>query len=351
MYLKMKTLKYIFVFLLIVIVVAAVYLATLKGDFDVNTSRVIAADPEVVFNDLNDYKNWKDWGPWYEEDSTLVAIYADNTVGVGGSYSWTSEKDGEGFMTTLKAVSPESLEQEIVLKTPFGDMKSEVYWRLEKVDKGTNVTWGMKGTISFFFRYMTEGMEKDLGAMQERGLELLDKSIQNKMKVFSITNHGIVEYSGGFYLYVTTSTKISEMSSKFPGMLAEVGDFIASNNVRTTGSPFTLYHKFDEENGTTMFSVCYPIPERMITPKGTDILTGFMGRGSYFKSTLKGSYENSNKAWEKAMIEVENLLDYSMIEDGEPFEVYVNNSLTTPNPADLVTEIYIPVKKVKPMVQ
>lgn len=351
MHLKMKTVKYIFLILLIVVVVGAVYLATLDGDYDVRRSRIIRANPEVIFNDLNDYKNWQDWGPWYEQDSTLAAIYSENTAGVGGSYSWTSEQDGDGSMTTLRTEKPKSLDQEIIFKTPFGDMKSEVYWRLEKIDEGTNVTWGMRGTISFFFRYMTEGMEKDLGAMQERGLELLDESIQNKMKVFSITNQGIVDHSGGFYLYLTTSTKISEMSSKFPGMLAEVGGFVASNNVRTSGSPFTIYHKFDVENGTTMFSVCYPIPERMITPKGTDILTGFMERGSYFKSTLKGSYENSNKAWEKAMIKVENLLDHIMIEDGEPFEVYVNNSLTTPNPADLITEIYIPVKKVKPIEQ
>jgi len=347
----MKTVKYVFFFLLIVVVVGAVYLATLKGDFDVNRSRVISADPEVVFNDLNDYKNWKDWGPWYEKDSTLIAIYTGNTVGVGGSYSWTSEQDGDGSMSTLKAESPESLDQEIVFKTPFGDMKSEVYWRLEKVDEGTNVTWGMRGTISFFFRYMTEDMEKDLGDMQDRGLELLDASIQKKIKIFSLTNQGVVDYSGGFYLYTTTSTKISEMNTKFPKMLAETGEFLRSNNIRTSGSPFTLYHKYDEENGTTMFSVCYPIPERIITPKGSGILTGFIDRGSYFKSTLKGSYENSNKAWEKAMIEVEELLDYSMLEDGEPFEVYVNDILTTANPADLITEIYIPVKKVYPMEQ
>ncbi len=342
----MKTLKYVFLIILIGIVAGAVHLATLEGDFDVKRSRVISADPTVVFNDLNDYKNWKDWGPWYEEDSTLVAIYPENTVGVGGSYSWTSEQDGDGSMTTLKVVSPESLDQEIVFITPFGDMKSDVYWKLEKVDDGTKVTWGMKGSMSFFFRYMTEDMKKDLGAMQDRGLELLEESIQRKIDVYSIAIDGIVDYSGGFYLYTTTSTKISEMNTKFPEMMAKTGEFIRSNNIRTSGSPFTLYHKYDEENGTTMFSVCYPIPERIITPKGSGILTGFMERGTYFKTTLTGSYKNSNKAWEKAMIEVENLMDYVSFENSEPFEVYVNNSLTTPNPAELITEIYIPVVRV-----
>jgi predicted transcriptional regulator YdeE len=71
-----------------------------------------------------------------------------------------------------------------------------------------------------------------------------------------------------------------------------------------------------------------------------------MERGTYYKTTLKGSYDNSKKAWEKAMMDVENLLDYYMVEDGEPFEVYVNNMMTTANPADLITEIYIPVARV-----
>jgi effector-binding domain-containing protein len=344
----MKTLKYIFLILLAFVVVGAIYLATLDGDYDVKRSRLIKANPEVIFDDLNDYKNWKDWGPWYEEDSTIIVTYADKTVGIGGSYTWTG-KDGDGLMNTLEVEKPTSLDQEIIFKTPFGDMRSEVYWILEKVDEGTNVTWGMKGAMGFFFRFMTKGMEDEIGPMEERGLELLDQSIQKKLKIYSIESEGVVDYSGGFYLYLTTSTKISEMNSKFPEMLSKVGNFVETNSIRTTGSPFTIYHKFDVENGTTMFSVCYPIPERMITPKGTDILTGFMERGKYFKTTLKGSYDNSEKAWKKAMIDVENLLDYYMVEDGEPFEVYVNNIMTTPNPADLVTEIYIPVKKVIPL--
>lgn len=341
----MKTLKYIFLALLILVIIGAVYLATLDGDYDVKRSRIIKANPEVIFNDLNDYKNWKEWGPWYEQDSTIVAVYADNTVGVGGSYSWTGV-DGDGIMNTLKVEKPKSLDQEIIFKTPFGDMRSDVYWQLEKVEAGTKVTWGMKGKMDFIFRFMTKGMEDEMGPMEERGLELLDQSIQKKLKIYSIESEGIVDYSGGFYLYLTTSTKISEMNTKFPEMMVEIGDFLASSNNRSTGSPYTIYHKFDEENGTTMFSVCFPIPERIITPKGTDILTGFMERGTYFKTTLKGSYDNSKKAWEKAMIDVENLLDYYMVEDGEPFEVYVNNMMTTPNPADLITEIYIPVAKV-----
>ena len=342
----MKILKYIFFLLLIFIVIGAIYLATLDGEYEVKRSRIIKAEPTVIYNELNDYKNWKDWGPWYEEDPSIVATYDENTIGEGASYSWKS-KEGEGSMKTIKVDKPNRIDQEIVFKVPiFGDMKSEIYWILEKVEEGTNVTWGMKGELGFFSRFMASGMEEQMGPMEERGLELLDQNIQKDIKIYSITPNGVVDYSGGYYLYTSTSCKIDEISDKYPLLLLKIYAFNKDNNVRTTGGPFTLYHKYDEENGTTLFSVCYPVSERMITPSGSEILSGFMKTGKYYKTTLKGSYDNSGEAWETAMKEIENLEGYRMIEKGEPFEVYVNNPHETPNPADLVTEIFIPVQKV-----
>lgn len=340
----MKILKYIFLLLLIVIVIGAIYLATLDGKYDVKRSRLIKAEPELVFNELNDYKNWEDWGPWFEADSTIAVDYPENTIGEGASYSWKS-KDGDGMMRTLKVDKPNSLDQEVVFETPFGDMKTDVYWILEKVEEGTNLTWGMKGEIDFINRWMVNKMEKSIGQEEERGLELLDEHIQKEIKIYSIDFNGVIEYGGGYYLYTTTSSKIDEIEAKYPVLLLKMYGFVKNNNIRTTSGPFTLYHKYDEENGTTMFSVCYPVAEKIITPRGSDVLSGFMESGKYFKTTLNGSYENSDEAWEKAMDEAQNLEDYKMIETGEPFEVYVNNPHEIPNPADLITEIYIPVKK------
>ena len=68
-----------------------------------------------------------------------------------------------------------------------------------------------------------------------------------------------------------------------------------------------------------------------------------MERGKYFKTVLTGSYQNSAEAWEKAYSEAGNLSGFKLLDAAEPFEVYVNNMGNTPNPADLVTEIYLPV--------
>ena len=341
----MKFLKNIFLLLLLIIVVLAIYLATLEGDYDISRSRTIDADPLVVFNELNDFKNWKEWGPWYEQDSTIRVHYDDKTVGEGGGYSWTSDVEGGGRMKSISTKKPEFLKQELVFETPFGDMSSEVYWLLKASDDGgTILTWGISGELPFFSRFMASGMEDQLGPMEERGLELLDETIQKKLKVYSIDSVGVVDFSGGFYLYESTSSKISGMNSKFEGMLSRLDEFVKNHNIRLTGSPFTIYHRFDMENGTTMFSVALPIADRIIS-QDSDVLTGFLERGTYFKTVLNGSYVNSQEAWEKARFDASNLEGYVFLENGEPFEVYVNDRQETPNPADLITEIYLPIRK------
>jgi len=339
----MKFAKYFILLLLIITVVLAIYLGTLDGKYDVSRTRSIKAAPEVIYNDLNDYKNWKDWGPWFEEDSTLQVQYESNTIGEGAAYSWTSEIEGGGRMETKKVTPYERLEQEIFFDTPFGEMKSDVYWIIEKRDSGAELTWGIKGEMPFISRFMAKGMEQQMGPMQERGLELFDENIQKKLKVFSIEHGEIVDYSGGFYLYLTASSKIDEMNPKFQDMMIKIENYAKSNGVRLTGSPFTIYHRYDLENGTSMFSLGYPIAERVVTEKGSEVLTAYKERGKYFKTTLQGSYQNSAKAWESAYGELANLTEFKAREPGEPFEVYVNNPRTTPNPAELITEIYLPV--------
>ena len=157
--------------------------------------------------------------------------YASNTVGEGASYSWTG-KDGKGMMKTVSVDKPNRIDQEVVFETPFGDMLSENDWILEKVDGGTKLSWTMKGELGFFSRFMAGGMEEMMGPMEERGLELLDQTIQKKIKEFSITYNGIVDYSGGFFLFTTTSSSIDEIGAKYPIMLLKVNSFLNSNNIK-----------------------------------------------------------------------------------------------------------------------
>lgn len=335
----MKLLKYIFFLVLIVVIGASIYIATLDGNYDVKQSRLIKAPIEVVFNEVNDFKNWENWGPWYEMDSTIVASFPEVTSGVDASYTWTG-KDGNGSMKTISLIPNKEIIQQIDFET---GTTPEVYWQFNKIENDTEVTWGMKGKSGFMekFYWLTQGgIEKNMAPMYTRGLELLDVHILKELEKHSIESKGVVDYGGGFYLYQTTSCKMDDIEQKMGEMFPAVMKYMTDNAIEASGKAFTLNHKWDEVNKTTMFSTCIPVKERVITTG--DVLTGFLKPQKTFKTVLTGDYKFLYEAWESAYKAL-NEQGFTEIEGSEPFEVYSVSPHDTSNPSKWITEIYIPI--------
>ncbi|MDP3353413.1 MAG: GyrI-like domain-containing protein, partial [Flavobacteriaceae bacterium] len=167
--------------------------------------------------------------------------------------------------------------------------------------------------------------------------------LQKNMKEFNIESVGAVDYSGGYYLYQTTSCRFDEIGPKMQGIISNLDTFMKSNNIETAGNPFSIIHKWDDVMQTSMFSVCIPIKERLITTDKT-VMVGMMEPQRVFKSVLKGDYSNLFLAWETAY---KNLAVQGFVTklNGEPFEVYITNKNEVPNPAKWITEIYIPIEE------
>ena len=336
----MKLLKNVFLLLLIVIISLSIYVATIDGKYDVKRSHTIKAPIEVVFNEINDFKNWENWGPWYELDSTIVASFPEITSGINASYTWTGA-DGNGSMKTLSLIP----NKEIIQQIDFGmGSTPEVYWNFDKTEFGTEVSWGMRGKNGFMEKayFLTQGgIEKSMAPMYTRGLELLEKHLLKELEKHSIYVKGVVDHGGGFYLYQTTSCKMEDISEKMDEMFPAIMKYMTENAIESSGKPFTLNHKWDEKNNSTMFSTCVPISERIITTG--DVLTGFLEPQKTFKTILKGDYKFSYSAWEEAYKKLhEN--GFKEIEGSEPIEVYKVSPHDTPNPSKWVSEIYIPIQ-------
>lgn len=335
----MKVLKYIFILLLILVIGVSIYIATLDGNYNVKQTRTIKAPIEVVFNEVNDFKNWKNWGPWYEIDSTIVASFPEVTSGVGASYTWTGA-EGNGSMKTISLV----LNKEIIQQIDFGTGTTpEVYWNFNKVNDSTEITWGMRGKSNFTEKayWITQGgIEKNMKPMYERGLQLLEQHILKELEKYTIDIKGVVDYGGGYYLYQTTSCKRENIERKMNEMFLVILKYLDENAINSAGKPFTINHKWDEENNTVMFSACVPVKERIITIG--DILTGLLKPQKTFKTILTGDYKYSYEAWEAAYNTL-NEQGFTELEDGEPIQVYSVNPHDTSNPSKWISEIYIPI--------
>lgn len=341
---KMKAFKYIVFLLLIIIIGLAIYIAVQPNTFEFSRSRVIKAPKSLLFNKVNDYKHWPSFSPWIEQEPDAILTYGEKTSGVDGHYAWKGDILGEGSMTTVNIEDNALISQQIQFIKPF-ESKSDISWQFEDVENGTQVTWGMKGKQDFMTKMYTTfagSIEENTSPDFDRGLFKLDSIVQADMKVYNIKVNGATEHGGGYYIYNTTSCKISDLAAKMQDMLPKVGKYAMENNLKMAGPPFVNYHKWDEANNAVMFSCCVPTVEKVISAE-PDILTGQLKPFKAVKTTLTGNYDNLKEAWDTAMNYIQEN-GFEIDENGSMLETYLTDPMNTPNPADWITEIYIAVK-------
>ncbi|SDS04223.1 GyrI-like domain-containing protein [Gramella sp. MAR_2010_147] len=345
----MKIFKYLLFLSLIFIIGASIYIATKDGKFQVERTLMMEAPREIIFNEVNDFTTWKNWEPWSQETDDMIINYGEKTTGEGASYSWQSEKMGDGKMRTINAKPHSSLQQELTFITPFGESTSEVYWEFEPQGDSTLVKWGMMGEQTFMekaaFIFQDESLAEMMQPMFSKGLNNLQEEITVKMNSYTINIDGITQHGGGYYMYITTASKISQVSDRMEKMVTEVGNFMATNNIEQVGKPFILYNEWNEDQGTAIYSAAYFTPSEVVTTTESSILNGFMPNQRTLKTTLKGDYKNLKEAWDSSYAYLQKN-GLKAAENAKAFEVYITGPKDNANPAEWITNIYIPLEQV-----
>ncbi|HKL36780.1 MAG TPA: GyrI-like domain-containing protein [Salegentibacter sp.] len=343
----MKIFKYLFFLLLIVIIAGSIYIATKDGDYQVEETKIITAPVEMVYQEVNELKNWENWEPWSAEANDMIVDYGAKTSGDSASYSWKSESAGDGEIKTISAKPYSGIEQEITFKTPFGEATSDVYWEFKEIENGTEVTWGIKGHQSFMeklaFTFQEQSITEMMRPKFQKGLNNMESVILNKMDKYTINVDGVIQHGGGYYMYTTTASKISQVDEKMAPMFTEVSNYMDKNGIEKNGNPFVLYNEWNETSGTAIFSAGIFTSSEVITPAESEILNGFIPNQKVLKTTLKGDYKNLKEAWNTAYNYIADN-DLEVIEDAHNFEVHLTSPEQVANPAKWITHLYIPVK-------
>lgn len=340
----MKALKYIVFLLLIITIGAAIYIAVQPNSFEFNRTRVIDAPPEVIYNTVNDYKEWPRFSPWIEQDMDANLTYDEISSGNNAGYSWEGDVLGEGYMKTINTNPHESISQEINFTKPF-ESSANINWKFDSTENVTKVTWEMNGQQDFMTKMYVAfagSIEENTGPDFERGLFKLDSIVQADMKRYEISVDGITQHSGGFYLYASASAKMDSFEDKMSQLMPKVRGFAKENNITMAGNPFVIYHKWDAENNAVIFSCCVPTTTKVLATD-SEILTGQITPFRAVKTTLKGNYGNLQRAWEKARNYIQSN-QLTQPQDAMAIESYLNDPSSTPNPANLITEIYLEIE-------
>ncbi|MEL4307630.1 SRPBCC family protein [Joostella sp. CR20] len=350
----MRILKYLIFLFLIVAIGLSIYVAIQPDDYQIVTTRVVNAPKPVIYNYVSDFKKWNKWSVWFDQDPNMHIEYGAVTEGENASFKWNSDILGKGNIVTTYATL-DSVSHNLEFIKPK-ESKAHRFWSLDDTANkdGILVTSGIEGKLSFtdkFVLLFQNSMQHNFETDFKSGLIKLDSVVTTDMKKYKITTQGTIEYGGGYYLYQTTSTKQNEVHLATQKMFPEIEAFMEQNYMHSSGDAFTIFQEEDHDNNTVIFSVCVPIKEKVITPPGSTILCGFIETGSYFKTILKGDYSNLNEAWSKARETIKTNNTIVVDSTKNPFEAYVITPQKTFNPAELLTEIYIPVKPqyVKPV--
>ncbi|MDQ6470779.1 transcriptional regulator [Flavobacterium sp. LHD-80] len=344
----MKILKYLFLLLLLSLVALTVFVATQKGIFSVERSKVINSPKATVYNYVNDFRNYEDFESWAVEDSSLNFTFPNKTAGNGASFSWTGT-EGAGNAITLKAKDGESIQQ----KMKYDGTEADVNWTFKDTLAGkTKVTWKAKGTMSFLFKIYTAlngGSDKVIGTIYEKSLANIDKNLDYETKTYNIQVNGVVQKTEIPYIKQTFTSEISKINKNARIVIPKLIQFSETNALQANGKPFIIYHTYDTKTGLAKISICLPINKEISITSGSDILSGKMNAFEAVKTTLTGDYSHTSEAIAKTTAYINNqkiMPDLSW----SHLEILSVSKLDTKSPSKLVTEIYFPTKpKVVPV--
>ncbi|WP_211316288.1 SRPBCC family protein [Flavobacterium faecale] len=339
----MRILKYIFLLLLLSLVALSIFIATQKGAFDIERSKVINSSQSSVYNYVNEYRNWEDFGSWAEEDPEMKFVYADKTSGPGASFSWEG-KDGNGDLKTLFAKENDSISQKMV----FNGNSSDVSWKFKDTIGGTKVTWRTKGQMSFMFKIYSAlmgGPDALIGKMYEKSLSNLDKALDYEINTYAVADNGVVKRPTIYYLSQSFTSEISKVIKNSKIVVPKITSFCEENSITTAGKPFVIYHTYDVIKNIAKVSICVPIQSEIFISPGSDMISGKLVVGQAVKATLTGDYSHTGKAFEKAVAFV-NKNQLKVDPTISHIEVFATSKEDVKNPSKWVTETYIPLFQV-----
>lgn len=307
--------------------------------FHVHRSTVINDTPENVFAKVADFGTWTKWSPWLCAEPDAEVVVSEDSSSIGSVYSWKGEVVGQGEVEHRVLEPGTLIDEEIRFVKPFKS-KSDVSFDFEPSGDGTKITWHMKGSMPWFLFWMIPQMEVFIGMDYERGLKMLKEWIETGT-ILSETNVRGVQSVGPLKMAgIRKTTSITDVAASMKDAYAEAEAAFCKGGLAIEEAGISVYHKFDMKAGTFDYTAGW------IIPTSTETIPEGLSRWSIpsvnaLRVDHKGSYDNVGNGWSAA----HQVARYKKLKQSRAgtFEIYRNDPGETA-PADLQTEIYLPLK-------
>jgi predicted transcriptional regulator YdeE len=307
--------------------------------FHVQRSTVINDNPENVFAKVADFGTWTKWSPWLCAEPDAEVVVSEDASSIGSTYSWKGEVVGQGEMEHRKLEPGRLIDNEIRFVKPFKS-KSDVTFEFESAGGWTKITWHMNGSMPWFLFWMVPQMEVFIGMDYERGLKMLKELIETGT-VLSTTNVLGVERVGPLRMAgISKKTTIQEIGSSMEESFCQAAEAFNKHGLPIEEAGISVYHFFDMKAGTFDYTAGWILPESA-GDVPAEMSTWSIPTVNALRVDHLGSYDNVGNGWSAA----HQYARYKKLKQSKvgTFEIYRNDPGQT-EPADLQTEIYLPLK-------
>ncbi len=178
----MKILKIIIVVVVVLVVGALAFAMMQPSEGKLESSIMINATPESIYEEVVNIKKLDAWSPWYKIEPAAY-YYEGPEEGVGATSKWDSENPElrKGSITIIEAVPNKSIKTEMKFEGMDANFGSWV--SIEPMGDQSKVTWGYTfGNLSLMWRFIfgLGDMNEEMMPKFEQGLADLKQTVEAK---------------------------------------------------------------------------------------------------------------------------------------------------------------------------
>ena len=340
----MKAFKYIVILLCIVFIGGAVFYSLKDGSIENQQEVIIDAPAPLVYDALSNFSSWEQWNDHLD----LEGLKDDQKMLLNDVDAIVDYKYNEDEFGTLKIASLDSLSS---AQFDFVSKKGTSLTLNVQIDTTEGNATKLKTTVTgnrdltdkivadLFSDEITEEM---IPALQEPFEKSLNSALQKMMAQFEISEPFETTTSGGYHLMMTQSTNLGYVQELRKKLEAAVVNYMRRQNIAASGPTKLIYDQVDQQNGTAIITVAVPVAEKIVTEVNSTIICAYKNPVMAVRCTLVGDIKNLDLAKTK----INKFIDQQGLSRSSyaPWEVYRKDASDVYNPAEQITEVYIPVE-------
>lgn len=334
----MKALKIVIIILVVLLAIILIPPLFMSSELYLEESKVLTAPTEVVWEEVYCLENWEEWDVWHQ-DTNLVGYYEGPPCGLEAKNIWDMKGTDEGGSQTIVDVRKYEYIKTFLDFREMGSAESEFVF--EELEEGTKLTWNFKSDSPYpIMRWMNTLM---IGPMVSKaykdGLNNLEELTKDKkpMPKYTTGEISVKDIQSMYAMTYRTKCTMEEIADVMGPAFGEIMHVIATNGGQVAGAPFSIWYEWEDE--IMEFDNAIPVDKSI---KGTDRvipIKTYQGKTAFVSHM--GEYSSTHYSWGS----LENYIKENGLEtNGSPYEVYITDPETEPDPSKWITELYWPIK-------